>query len=625
MRQPHSLHLWALIVGCVVSVTMVTMVCAQRDVHAQASNTGHAAQTHTEPGSNVSRPEAPRQPALELNQSRLPTTPQHFFLAGTQPGALQVTIPNPQECKLCHSEPIFDRWQGSMMANAGRDPLFWAAVSVANADASFSGEYCIRCHMPKGWFEGRSQPADGSALAAVDIASGVACEVCHRMVDPAPATSTSDQAREIDLVIRSALTAPVSVDNIGSGMMILDPRDNRRGPFDVRSNAPHSAFQTDFLGQSTNALAESRLCGTCHNVDNPALVWTENPPDDAPAQFWPKTVSFDMANQVESGDPFPIETTYDEWLNSEYAQNGVFAPEFAGAKPDGMVASCQDCHMKRMTGKAANVGAVQRDCQTTGCLPEHTFVGGNTWVPQLLQDQRWRLHNAENAALLNVTVGEARQLLRKAATLTATLEVSGTAKIAQVRIINQSGHKLPTGYAEGRRMWLNLQAFDASGVLVYESVAYDSQTGILNMNMDAKIYEVEQGLTAEMAQLVGLPPGASFHFVLNNTVVKDNRIPPRGYSVAAFDQPGLEPVGVVYADGQYWDDTIYSVPAATESIRVTLYYQTASKEYVDFLRAEGGADGATLGALWDTAKSAPEIMAVVFFPANDIHLPFILR
>ena len=42
---------------------------------------------------------------------------------------------------------------------------------------------------------------------------------------------------------------------------------------------------------------------------------------------------------------------------------------------------------------------------------------------------------------------------------------------------NNTGHKLPTGYPEGRRMWLNLRAYDDDGELIYESGAYDPATG----------------------------------------------------------------------------------------------------------------------------------------------------
>ena len=38
---------------------------------------------------------------------------------------------------------------------SSEDPLFWAALSVANTDASNAGEHCMRCHTAKGWLENR--------------------------------------------------------------------------------------------------------------------------------------------------------------------------------------------------------------------------------------------------------------------------------------------------------------------------------------------------------------------------------------------------------------------------------------------------------------------------------------
>ncbi|MGA1870232.1 MAG: hypothetical protein ACMUJM_16970 [bacterium] len=69
-------------------------------------------------------------------------------------------------------------------------------------------------------------------------------------------------------------------------------------------------------------------------------------------------------------------------------------------------------------------------------------------------------------------------------------------------------------------------------------------------------------------------------------VYKDNRIPPRGIINKAFQAVGAEVVGYQYEDGQFWDDTYYSIPETTTKVMATLYYQTSSKEYIEFLRDE---------------------------------------
>jgi hypothetical protein len=552
----------------------------------------------------------------------LTTTVNDFKLPGTQPNLITDTILSPETCDACHTDPIYSRWRGSMMSQSARDPLMWAALAIANNDAPGAGEYCLRCHVPKGWLEGRSNPTDGSALQDADLRAGIACEICHRLVDPIP--STTDQAVALDATIRAQLelsgTMPLTT-HFGSAQMIIDPLDNRRGPFLLNPSPPHprSTFQTDLMNQMSSNINRARLCGTCHNVDNPALSW-----DVVRQQYWPNQTDTPPPS-LAKGDLFPIERTFDEWLNSDYATTGVFAPQFAGQKPDGIVGPCQDCHLQHITGLAADVGgAVFRDCQTTGCLPEHDLVGGNTWLPQLLQDTRWRLHSVQDAQALNDTITRTRHMLQNAVTLSVTLTTSGTNRLAVVRATNETGHKFPTGYPEGRRAWLNLRAYDLSNNLIYESGAYDLQTGILNKDMAIKIYEVKLGLTPELAALASLPAGESFHFVLNNTYLKDNRIPPRGYTVDAFDQPGLRPVGATYTDGQYWDDTVYLLPDETFRVEVTLYYQTSSKEYIDFLRANGGSDGVVLGLLWDDLKSPPEVVATASSISNT-YIPLVLQ
>ena len=65
-------------------------------------------------------------------------------------------------------------------------------------------------------------------------------------------------------------------------------------------------------------------------------------------------------------------------------------------------------------------------------------------------------------------------------------------------------------------------------------VAESRQTGELPADDDLVVYEVKQGLTPELAAGTGLEAGPSFHFALNNTILLDNRIPPRGFTRAAF-------------------------------------------------------------------------------------------
>ena len=564
--------------------------------------------------------------SLFVPSPALDTGVEDSFLPGTQPGALSQAIDISGGCDFCHTDPIYDRWRGSAMGQAGRDPIMWAALAASNAVLPASGDFCLRCHTGQGWLEGRSHPADGSALMNTDIDDGVGCALCHRFVDPIP--STSDEAQAIDAAVRAALTATVPITNISSGMLIVDPQDNRRGPFTIAPPPPHTAYKTDLFAQDGDVVTQARLCGSCHNLDNPYMSW-----DEGRNQYWPNSTG-SPAPSFGKDDMLPMERTFDEWMLSDFAKPaGVYAPDFAGALSDGIVHTCQDCHMQRATGAAAEgiYGATTRDCLTTGCLPEHRLVGGNTWLPELLQDEAWRLQApaAHNPRLDN-TRDDSRAMLRKAASISVTMALSGTTPVAIVRVTNNTGHKLPTGYPEGRRIWINVVAYDSADSVVFESGDYNPDTGVLTEDAQAKVYEVKPGITTELAQLLDMPDvsgGPSFYFLLNNTVFKDNRIPPRGYTQAAFDKPGLRPVGASYADGQYWDETVYMLPSSAAQVEARLYYQVASKEYVDFLRIRGGLDGETLGEMWDRLGNDPQMMDWACYPAECgvMRLPLVLK
>jgi hypothetical protein len=218
-------------------------------------------------------------------------------------------------------------------------------------------------------------------------------------------------------------------------------------------------------------------------------------------------------------------------------------------------------------------------------------------------------------AQLQAAEERARFMLQNAASMTVTPEEFGVT----VRVTNETAHKLPSGYPEGRRIWLNVVAIDETGTPVFESGAYDLETAELSHDSQVKIYEVKPGLSPGLADALGQPPGKSFHFVLCDTVYSDNRIPPRGFTNAGFESIQSPPVAHVYEDGQYWDDTPFHLPAASDSVIVTLYYQTTTKEYVEFLRDENETNsaGQDLYNSWVAhGKSAPEVMASVRAAVN---------
>ncbi len=466
----------------------------------------------------------------------VPTTMDDFFLPGTQDNE-SGTFDPPSQCAICHGgydrgiEPSFN-WRGGMMAQAARDPIYLAALTIANQDVPASGEFCIRCHSPEGWLGGRSTPSDGSALRDADR-EGVHCDICHRMVKPSETgvnpypldeyykdlTFSSDQA------YLQTITAIPPVE--GNGMFVVDSEKAKRGPFHdagVMHKNTYSPFH-----------AESAICGTCHDISNP--VYNRNPDGTyTPNDFGQPSETFDTY------ELFPVERTYSEWLMSKYnTGTGIYAPQFGGNKT--WVSTCQDCHMRDVSGIAASVGmAVYRKN-----LPHHDMTGGNTIAGGFLK----ALYPDElDSVALDSAVLRARGMLQLAASLNVRVSDSGSFYHVIVRVTNETGHKLPSGYPEGRRMWLNLVARDTDGAVLYESGHYEPSTGVLTQDQDAKIYEIKPGLDSSVAALAGTDPGPSFHFALNNKIFADNRIPPRGFTNTGFAAVQSEPVGYSYADGQ---------------------------------------------------------------------------
>lgn len=518
-----------------------------------------------------------------------PTTLRDFDMPGTQP--LEVSPPQASgTCITCHGgyDPAHEpghNWRGSMMAQAGRDPLFYACLAVADRDAPSAGDLCIRCHAMTGWVSGRSQPTNGSQLVAGDR-DGVTCDLCHRMVNPRYAAGTSPPE---DAEVIAGLLPGHTPANYSNGQMVLDPQARRRGPFSD-TVAPHQVLTSPFH-------RSGEFCGTCHDVSNPAFVRT------GPADYAPGPLDQAPASMLSS-DVMPLERTYSEWLNSAYP-SGVYAPDLVGERADGTARVCQDCHMPDVSAKGCSdpLAPLRAD------LPKHDLTGGSSWMIGVVGS----LYPAETdpAALADGAV-RANALLAKAATVDLAVVPEGDSMRAEVTVTNRTGHKLPTGYPEGRRMWIHVVAYDAGGAPVFESGAYDAATGVLTHDAALQAYETHLGISPGLAAALGATAGPSFHFALNDTVWLDNRIPPLGFTNGAFAAFGGRPVDDSrpeprYADGQNWDVAAYALPPTARKVVARLLYQGTSRDYVEFLRdTYATAEGQAMYDAWvANGRAAP--------------------
>jgi hypothetical protein len=411
------------------------------------------------------------------------------------------------------------------------------------------------------------------------------------MVDPVyqPGLSPAEDEDIIDGLEHSP-------ENPGNGMYVFDPSAHRRGPFDM-TNSPHAHLHSPFH-------QDSSFCGTCHDVSNPVFVrdgtnveYVANNFDEAPATNSPNIL-------------MPVERTYSEWLHSAYnSSNGVYAPQFAGNKPDGMVTSCQDCHMSDILGYGADPN-LPYSVPERPDLPWHDMTGGSSWISRILPEYAGL--GAEEAAALTNGAHRAEYMLHKA----ARMQAEKVGDELRVTVINDTGHKLPTGYPEGRRIWINLRFYDAGDNLLAEHGGYDYSTGLLT-NENTRVYEIHPGIGTNLYTTLtnlnpglDIEPGPSLHFVLNNQIYEDNRIPPRGFTNSVFDTFGGAPVGHHYDDGQYWDEAYFEIPAGAVRAHARLYYQSTSKEFVEFLYTENytDANGTNLYNMWLANDRCPPVL-----------------
>lgn len=517
--------------------------------------------------------------------SLINTTLQDFHLSGTQVfDVSQGAIYTSHQCMLCHgpfgqgTDP-YASWKGSLMAQGGRDPLFYAQMATANQDADYVGYFCMRCHIPNTFMSGHALQPDGSTIDNYD-ADGISCHFCHAMVDPIYKPGISPPE---DLPILQALAE--SPEFYGNSMFVLDPDGNRRG------SRPDSPAYHEFIYSPFHATGE--FCGTCHDVGNVAI---SKQPDG--------TYRYNELDQpTPSENPhmqFPLERTYTEWKLSAFANGGVDMGGRFGGTYGPVVSTCQHCHMPRAVGKSSWWGEEYPDLVT------HDFAGASAWVLEIIGLHYQNDPDVDQAAL---QVGQAKaiDMLQRAASLAVTQDCDQL----QVRVMNETGHKLPTGHIEGRRVWLNVKLFNAADVLVQEYGHYDFEEAHLD-EASTKIYEMQVGLSEYAAKLLGLPPGVTTRMSLADTIVKDNRIPPRGFENAAYATGGAPVVGAVYADGQYWDDTCFVIPPGVVRAEVTVNYQTVTRHYIEALRDGNTTNdwGEILYDLWLQTDKGPPIPMV---------------
>lgn len=252
---------------------------------------------------------------------------------------------------------------------------------------------------------------------------------------------------------------------VGNGAFVLTPRKYGRplklGPFKDAKSPYHDTAYSELH-------TVSELCGTCHNVTHPF-------------------------NRI------PIERTYDEWKDSPYAAEGI---------------GCQECHMTPGPGYTRNPGRAAIGGKEREHIFTHYFVGGNTVVTGMF--------GAEEHATL------AKEMLQGAAKMeivsVRNVRPGETATVV-IRVHNSgAGHKLPTGFPEGREMWLDFRVLDQSGAEIYRLGRLDDRGQLAEGTPTFKVV-----LGDAQGNVVDLEVWKA------TRILHDSRILPRGYADVKFE------------------------------------------------------------------------------------------
>ena len=416
-------------------------------------------------------------------------------------------------------------WQPSMMALAARDPFYLAVfqeeVERDPDHAETIGRTCTRCHAGAGHEEARGAIGFDALVSGTDTVAQLGRE--------GVACSLCHQIDGTNLGKEASFTGGFVV---GYEREIYGPHAN---PYVM----PMQMF-VNFTPTLGDHIAKSELCGSCHTV-----------------------IVGDVVEQA----------TYLEWRSSSVA----------------VQSQCQTCHVPtddadgvRLTGPIAKFPA---NLSPRAPLGRHRFAGGNAYMLRLIASaEAWANTGVPSAALEEAAVdGEAH--LATAAKLELSAGGSASARELAVRVYNQTGHKLPTGYPS-RRLWLHVTVRDGERV-VYESGRHSG--GALPGDPDVAPHRdrITSASQVQVWQAVLVDhDGTPTHRALDAAKYgKDDRILPAGFSPSNLDKPRVQPVGVD-GDASFipGSDTVTYVlgnAPAGATVEVELLYQSLSPALVD--------------------------------------------
>lgn len=447
---------------------------------------------------------------------------------------------------------IYDDWAGTMMANSAHDPFWRAKVSheiLVNPAHQVEFETkCTSCHAPLGHFDayyhGDTTYAIADLLTDSLARDGVSCGACHQQAD-------------------SSILGKVF-----SGNLIFDTTRTVYGQYPAPFAGPMSSFIGFDVKQGTQ-IKKSGVCAGCHTLI---------------------TESHDLAGNP-TGNHFVEQATYHEWLNSIYNdEDGI---------NDSLGQTCQGCHIPEINENiviAANFSFLG----PRKPFGKHHLVGANSFMIDLMRNNISALGITASAKNFDSAYVRTKRLMQDSAVLMNLTLASRTTDTAfyELKLTNKVGHKFPSGYPS-RRAFVQFVVMDedgdtlfkngilnSAGVLVGQDPIYEPHHQMINNANDVQIYEMVP------ADVMG---NVTTVLERANTVLKDNRLVPTGFSTSHFAYDTTKIVGDAESDADFnytgsvegsgTDMIQFHIPmygyTGDLNIVATLYYQAIPKTYLD--------------------------------------------
>lgn len=440
---------------------------------------------------------------------------------------------------------LVDDWRATMMANAARDPFWRAKVSHEVATyPQYQQEIessCIDCHAPLGYFAAIHEGATSYSIADMTADSiamdGVSCLACHQQ----------------------------SIEGLGnghSGNLNFDTIKVAYGPFVSPLSSP-MLEETNYEPVYSEHINDSGVCASCHSLITETL--------DYDGEF--------------TGTSFVEQATYHEWLNSSYPSEST---------------SCQECHMpvlsKGQFNIAAGFPAPPRDR-----FYLHELAGANVTMLKILRDNAEALGVTARPQDFDNVIAATENMLRfKTLNVDVTqLERTVDTLFLVVKLTNRAGHKFPSGYPS-RRSFIQMKVKNSANQTLFNSGQVDENFEVFGQNStyephyttiraedEVQIYEQVMGdVNADVTTTL---TRASFH-------IKDNRIPPKGFSQdhAVYDTTAIAGLALEDIDfnmddsgveGAGSDVVYYNIPLNGDlsplDVKVNVYYQSTPPKWMD--------------------------------------------